>query len=61
MKEEQLIIYGIVPIGMVVSSGTVDIIVFYITGELCLMCSSVDFEKEIVYSAVDDNGEISVV
>ena len=33
MKEEQLIIYGIVPIGMVVSSGTFDIIVFYVTGE----------------------------
>ena len=25
------------------------------------MCSSVDFEKEIVYSAVDDNSEISIV
>ena len=32
MKEEQLIIYGIVPIGMVVSSGTFDIIVLYVTG-----------------------------
>ena len=55
-----MVLYGVVPIDAVMGAGTLDIVVLDVASDKCLVDAPVYFEEEIVYSAVDDNGQIAV-